>query len=95
MKSLLRRLSQRLRRAARRNTASPGNTAPPPPHPRPSSHPTHGPRPYDPPLVDSPSPLVRPYLIAHEQHMRRRELVLAALGQDGPGPYVIHGIEVA
>ncbi|MER5660925.1 hypothetical protein [Streptomyces mirabilis] len=50
---------------------------------------------YDVPLVDDASPLVRPYLIAHEQRDRRRELALALLEQDGPGPHVIHGVEVA
>ncbi|MWA12209.1 hypothetical protein [Streptomyces sp. BA2] len=39
--------------------------------------------------------LVRPYLTAHEQHTRRRELALATLGLDTPGPYWIHGVEVA
>jgi hypothetical protein len=38
---------------------------------------------------------VRPYVVAAEQADRRRELELAALGLDGPGPYVIHGVEVA
>ncbi|MBC9728033.1 hypothetical protein [Streptomyces sp. TRM68367] len=38
---------------------------------------------------------VRPYLTAHEQRQHRRELALAALGQDMPGPYWIHGLEVA
>ncbi|MFF4571314.1 hypothetical protein [Streptomyces sp. NPDC001410] len=38
---------------------------------------------------------VRPYLTAHEQRQRRRELALATLGQDMPGPYWIHGLEVA
>ncbi|MGW0766901.1 hypothetical protein [Streptomyces sp. NPDC002676] len=38
---------------------------------------------------------VRPYLTAHEQRQRRRELALAAMGQDMPGPFWIHGLEVA
>jgi hypothetical protein len=38
---------------------------------------------------------VRPYLIAHEQRQRRCELAMATLGQDMPGPYWIHGLEVA
>ncbi|MEV8595026.1 hypothetical protein [Streptomyces sp. NPDC052012] len=38
---------------------------------------------------------VRPYVVAAERAARRRELELAVLGLDGPGPYVIHGIEVA
>ncbi|MGW5868965.1 hypothetical protein ACWFRJ_43255 [Streptomyces sp. NPDC055239] len=47
------------------------------------------------PLPGEASPLVRPYLTAHEQRRRRRELVLATLGLDAPGPYWIHGMEVA
>ncbi|MGW7079068.1 hypothetical protein [Streptomyces sp. NPDC054866] len=39
--------------------------------------------------------LVRPYLTAHEQLSRRRELLLATFGVDAPGPYWIHGMEVA
>lgn len=38
---------------------------------------------------------VRPYVIAHEQRVRRRELAMAALGLDMPGAYWIHGVEVA
>ncbi|ANP49551.1 hypothetical protein J2Z21_009791 [Streptomyces griseochromogenes] len=38
---------------------------------------------------------VRPYLTACEQRQRRRELALAALGQDVPGSFWIHGLEVA
>ena len=40
---------------------------------------------------------VRPYLTAHEQRLRRRELAMAplGLGLDMPGPYWIHGTEVA
>ncbi|MEV6758288.1 hypothetical protein [Streptomyces sp. NPDC051214] len=47
------------------------------------------------PLTGEATRLVRPYLTAHEQHTRRRELVLATLGLDTPGPYWIHGVEVA
>ncbi|MGW0909173.1 hypothetical protein [Streptomyces sp. NPDC002853] len=47
------------------------------------------------PLTGEASRLVRPYLTAHEQHTRRRELALATLGLDMPGPYWIHGVEVA
>lgn len=47
------------------------------------------------PLAGEATRLVRPYLTAHEQHSRRRELVLATLGLDTPGPYWIHGVEVA
>jgi hypothetical protein len=46
------------------------------------------------PLPGEASALVRPYVIAHEQRVRRRELALAALGQDMPGPMWIHGVEV-
>ncbi|MDX2691498.1 hypothetical protein PV395_39915 [Streptomyces scabiei] len=38
---------------------------------------------------------VRPYVTAHEQRQRRRELAMAAMGFDMPGPYWIHGTEVA
>ncbi|QFQ98861.1 hypothetical protein F9278_24895 [Streptomyces phaeolivaceus] len=38
---------------------------------------------------------VRPYLAAHEQRLRRRELAMAGMGLDMPGPYWIHGVEVA
>lgn len=38
---------------------------------------------------------VRPYLAAHEQRQRRRELAMAAMGLDMPGPCWIHGVEVA
>ncbi|SOD76630.1 hypothetical protein SAMN06272781_4480 [Streptomyces sp. 1222.2] len=38
---------------------------------------------------------VRPYVTAHEQRQRRRELAMAAMGLDMPGPYWIHGTEVA
>lgn len=49
----------------------------------------------DTPLDATAAKAVRPYLIAHEQQEWRRELALAALGQDMPGPYWIHGLEVA
>ncbi|WP_351237480.1 hypothetical protein [Streptomyces sp. NPDC002133] len=39
--------------------------------------------------------LVRPYLTAHDQRARLRELVSAGVGLDTPGPYWIHGVEVA
>ncbi|KFG02152.1 hypothetical protein IQ62_04205 [Streptomyces scabiei] len=38
---------------------------------------------------------VRPYLAAHEQRLRRRELTMAAIGLDMPGACWIHGVEVA
>ncbi|QIY53169.1 hypothetical protein HEP86_19520 [Streptomyces sp. RPA4-5] len=46
--------------------------------------------PADAPVLDGPSPLVRPYLLAHEQHARRAALALALDGID-VGPSVIHG----
>ncbi|MGW1745072.1 hypothetical protein ACWCRD_05525 [Streptomyces sp. NPDC002092] len=49
----------------------------------------------DTPLDATATRSVRPYLIAHEQRQRRRELALAAMGLDMPGPYWIHGLEVA
>ncbi|MBD0838652.1 hypothetical protein [Streptomyces sp. TRM68416] len=49
----------------------------------------------DTPLDATATRAVRPYLTAHEQRQRRRELALAALGQDMPGPCWIHGLEVA
>ncbi|MHC0433398.1 hypothetical protein ACX6XY_24990 [Streptomyces sp. O3] len=44
----------------------------------------------DSPILDGPSPLVRPYLLAHEQHERRTALALALDGID-VGPWIIHG----
>ncbi|MGW0861127.1 hypothetical protein [Streptomyces sp. NPDC002611] len=38
---------------------------------------------------------VRPYLVAHEQRQRRRELATAALRPDMPGSYWHEGTEVA
>lgn len=49
--------------------------------------------PADPVLLDDPSPVVRPYLVAHEQQERRTALALALDGVD-VGPWVIHGHEV-
>lgn len=49
----------------------------------------------DAPLDASAVRSVRPYLIAHEQRQRQRELAIAALGQDLPGLYCIHGLEMA
>lgn len=40
-----------------------------------------------------PASRIRPYLVAHEQRMRRRALVLALDGVD-VGPWVIHGHRV-
>ncbi|MPY52128.1 hypothetical protein [Streptomyces acidicola] len=47
------------------------------------------------PLDGAATRAVRPYVIAHEQRQRRRELAMAALGLDMPGPYWVHGLEVA
>ncbi|MER6310665.1 hypothetical protein [Streptomyces sp. NPDC001657] len=47
------------------------------------------------PIDGDASPLVRPYFVAHEQRERREALLLATLGVDAPGPYWIHGVEVA
>jgi len=49
----------------------------------------------DAPLDATATRAVRPYVTAHEQWWRRRELALATLGLDTPGPYWIHGMEVA
>ncbi|MBV1940910.1 hypothetical protein KUF83_30730 [Streptomyces sp. BV286] len=49
----------------------------------------------DGPLDATATRAVRPYVTAHEQWWRRRELALATLGLDTPGPYWIHGVEVA
>ena len=49
----------------------------------------------DAPLDGTATRSVRPYLTAHEQRLRRRELAMATLGLDTPGPYWIHGVEVA
>ncbi|MFD8549329.1 hypothetical protein [Streptomyces sp. NPDC059649] len=49
----------------------------------------------EPPLDGDATPLVRPYLVAHEQRERRQALLLATFGVDAPGPYWIHGVEVA
>ncbi|MBT2676294.1 hypothetical protein J7E95_37025 [Streptomyces sp. ISL-14] len=87
-----------------------GPAAPPGPiPPPPGALPIDLPRPLTPPLPPHRSPYaqddtpldasaarsVRPYLTAHEQCQRRRERAIAALGQDMPGPYWIHGLEVA
>ena len=47
------------------------------------------------PLDGAATIAVRPYLTAHEQRQRRRELAMAAMGFDMPGPYWIRGPEVA
>ncbi|MGW0845549.1 hypothetical protein ACWD26_36530 [Streptomyces sp. NPDC002787] len=66
--------------------------------PAPSPLPTHR-SPYgldvDTPLDGAATVAVRPYVTADEQRHRHRELAMAALGLDMPGPYWIHGMEVA
>ncbi|MFI1369166.1 hypothetical protein [Streptomyces griseochromogenes] len=49
----------------------------------------------DTPLDATAARAVRPYVTAHELREWRRESAPAALGQDMPGPYWIHGLEVA
>ncbi|WP_317633485.1 hypothetical protein [Streptomyces sp. HUAS TT20] len=49
----------------------------------------------DTPLDATDTRAVRPYVTAHEQRQRRRELASAVLGQDMPGPYWIQGLEAA
>lgn len=67
------------------------------PHPAPgASLPTHrSPYGLDTPLDGTATVAVRPYLTAHEQRQRRREAAMAALRLDTPGPYWIHGVEIA
>ncbi|MYW68815.1 hypothetical protein GTY65_32775 [Streptomyces sp. SID8379] len=55
----------------------------------------HTPRRPERPLNGDATRLVRPYVVAAEQASRRGELLLADFGHDGPGLYVIHGLEVA
>ncbi|MER6995255.1 hypothetical protein [Streptomyces sp. NPDC000410] len=78
---------------------APRPSLPPRPHQEAAPLPTHrspyGIGPASPLLDAEAGKLVRPYLTAHEQRARRRELVLATLGLDAPGPYWIHGLEVA
>ncbi|MFG2023368.1 hypothetical protein [Streptomyces sp. NPDC048825] len=76
-----------------------------PPHPAPTTVPPQpqavrlpahrSPYGLDSPLDATETRPVRPYVIAHEQRWRRRELALATLGLDAPGPYWIHGVEIA
>ena len=86
------------RRGSHRRTPRPphptGPIAAPPPHitPLPRHRSPYG---LNTPLDATATRPVRPYLTAHEQRQRRRELALAALGQDISGPYWIHGLEVA
>ncbi|MGP3982062.1 hypothetical protein [Streptomyces sp. KR80] len=49
----------------------------------------------DRPIDGDATVMVRPYLVAEEQRQRRSALLLATVGIDAPGPYVIHGVEVA
>ncbi len=70
-------------------------TAPPGLHPTRPAH--HRARTAAPTLLDDPSPLVRPYLLAHEQQhqqQERRAALLLALDGIDVGPWVIHGHRV-
>ncbi|MDJ1138377.1 hypothetical protein [Streptomyces iconiensis] len=69
-----------------------GAPYPPVPHEAVRTTPVRPPRrPLDAPAtVDGDSPLVRPYLLAHERGERRAALVLALDGID-IGPEIIHG----
>jgi hypothetical protein len=84
-----RRTSQRLVRALRPASATRRSpeSAPLPAHRSPYG--------LDTPLDGTATVAVRPYLAVHEQRQRRRELAMAAVGLDMPGPYWIHGMEVA
>ena len=81
-----------------RRTPSTFLLAPPSPPPARTTLPLHR-SPYgldaDVPLDGAATRSVRPYLAAHEQRLRRRELAMATLGLDMPGPSWIHGVEVA
>ncbi|MGW7068091.1 hypothetical protein ACWGII_20390 [Streptomyces sp. NPDC054855] len=96
MTDLIRRLTAWVRLLLIPHHPAPTATAPAPPHPEPFATPRsrYG---LDAllPLAGEATRLVRPYLTAHEQQSRRRELVLATLGLDTPGPYWIHGMEIA
>lgn len=71
----------------------PVSSSPPPAHiPLPAHRSPYG---LEVPLDGTATVAVRPYLVVHEQRQRRRELAMAALGLDIPGPYWIHGVEVA
>ncbi|MCZ4506898.1 hypothetical protein O3Q52_01475 [Streptomyces sp. ActVer] len=84
------------RGAHRGRPAHPAPATSPPPRavvpPLPAHRSPYG---LDTPLDATATQPVRPYLTAHEQWWRRRELALATLGLDTPGPYWIHGVEVA
>ncbi|MDX2932936.1 hypothetical protein [Streptomyces ipomoeae] len=103
MTDLIRRLATRpgllSKPHGRHRASSPGSrptlAVPPPPAPG-TSLPTHR-SPYGlaTPLDGAATVAVRPYVTAHEQRQRRRELAMAAMGLDMPGPHWIHGTEVA
>lgn len=101
MTDFIRRLAARLGllvQPCRTSPASARPRRPAPAAPCPGQAPLPAPRsPYglDTPLDGAATVAVRPYLAAHEQRQRRRELAMAALGLDMPGPYWIHGLEVA
>jgi hypothetical protein len=72
----------------------PAPTTPPQPHV--TRLPAHrSPYGLNTPLDATATRAVRPYVTAHEQWCRRRELALATVGLDTHGPYWIHGVEVA
>lgn len=86
------------RRASARLTvvAAPAEWVDIPPAPIPTPLPAHrSPYGLDEHFDGAATVAVRPYLAAHEQRQRRRELVMAAMGLDTPGPCWIHGVEVA
>ncbi|MGW0822157.1 hypothetical protein [Streptomyces sp. NPDC002845] len=73
--------------------APPSATSPPPARPALPAH--RSPYGLDTPLDGTATVAIRPYVTAHEQRQRRRELAMAAMGLDMPGPCWIHGMEVA
>lgn len=81
----------------RAGTQPPARPAPPPyTEPSPTPLPAHrSPYGLDETFDGAATVAVRPYVAAHEQRQRRRELAMAAMGLDMPGPYWIHGMEVA
>ncbi|MGW3653464.1 hypothetical protein [Streptomyces sp. NPDC000878] len=85
-------------RGTHHRTPPPVLLTPPAPPPSRTPLPAHR-SPYgldaDTPLDGTATRSVRPYLTAHEQRQRRRELAMATLRLDMPGPYWIHGVEVA
>lgn len=102
MTDLIRRLvawAGLLPTARGRHRASPFGPRPEPAAPPPSldtSLPAHrSPYGLDAPIDGAATIAVRPYVTAHEQWQRRRELTVAAMGFGVPGPYCVHGTEAA